>query len=184
MNTQTIIKREELLSIFGVSELWAARRQLERVAIERDYKQAELGSLLSIRLKTPQGSLWFIDMYVKPIKDKLAKLEKNIYFIKRRIKDLKFKEKYPDMPIKEYRTYDVERIKQVPINKIVEVMPNGFFKNNPFRNEHSPSNSLFWFKKTNSWVDFGSGDGGDNINLYMKLNNCDFRTACRELEFI
>jgi len=33
----------------------------------------------------------------------------------------------------------------------------------------------------NLWFDFVLGEGGDVIKLYMLMNNCDFRTAIKEL---
>jgi hypothetical protein len=37
------------------------------------------------------------------------------------------------------------------------------------------------YKETNSFYDFGSGTGGDIFILYQLLNNCDFKTAIKEL---
>jgi len=80
--------------------------------------------------------------------------------------------------------YDVSNLKNIPLNKITEILSNGFFMNNPFRNERSPSNSLAWDKKTNRWTDFGSGEYGDSIDLVMAMNKCDFREACKILTLI
>lgn len=87
-------------------------------------------------------------------------------------------------PERELKSYDIERIKSIPLNEITEINNNGFFVNNPFRNERSPSNSLYWNKKNNRYHDFGTGMGGDVIDLYMTINNCDIKTALKELSSV
>lgn len=47
------------------------------------------------------------------------------------------------------------------------------------RNERTASCCVY--TDTNSFYDFGSGDGGSSIDLFMKLNDCDFKTAIRKL---
>lgn len=79
------------------------------------------------------------------------------------------------------KSYDIAAIKLVPINTITEVLSNGFFQNNPFRNEKSPSNSLYWYKKQNRWTDFGTGKSGDVIDLFMAINGVSMPEALREL---
>lgn len=50
----------------------------------------------------------------------------------------------------------------------------------PLHNEKTAS--FTWFKESNTYHCFGGcGKGGDNIDLFMKLNNCDFRHAVKEL---
>jgi hypothetical protein len=45
----------------------------------------------------------------------------------------------------------------------------------PWRDEKQPS--LVVYTNQNTWYDFGECVGGDVINLYMKLNNCNFKEA-------
>lgn len=49
----------------------------------------------------------------------------------------------------------------------------------PLHNEDTPS--FVFYKKTNSFYCFGCHQGGNVIDLYMKLNQCDFKTAITEL---
>ena len=79
---------------------------------------------------------------------------------------------------------DIEQIKKIPIDRITKINRAGFFINNPFRKERSPSNSLHLNRKTNRWSDYGSGEYGDNIDLYMNINNCNFIEACKELQIL
>lgn len=37
------------------------------------------------------------------------------------------------------------------------------------------------YKETNSFYDYGSGDGGSVLDLFMKLNNCDIKEAIKAL---
>jgi len=78
-------------------------------------------------------------------------------------------------------SYDIAVIKRIPMDQLTRINANGFFQDNPFRKEKSPSNSLHWDKKTNRYKDFGSDEHGDNIDLYMALHKCDLKTALKEL---
>jgi len=49
----------------------------------------------------------------------------------------------------------------------------------PFHQDTKPSFAIY--PDTNSWYCFACGDGGDNIDFYMRLNNSDFKTAIKEL---
>lgn len=49
----------------------------------------------------------------------------------------------------------------------------------PLRKEITPS--FFVFKNTNTWYDFGADEGGDTIKFVMKLKNCEFQEAVKEL---
>lgn len=80
------------------------------------------------------------------------------------------------------RSYDLERLKQIPLDRITKINSNGFFQDNPFRKEKSPSNSLHWDKRKNRYYDFTTGNHGSSIDLYMAINRCDFKTACKEME--
>jgi hypothetical protein len=103
---------------------------------------------------------------------KMDKLEKNIMFNRALLED---KQSSP--------SYDIEATSKVPIDQITEVLPSGFFRNNPFRNEKSPSNSLHWDKRTNRWTDFASGESGDVIDLFRAINNCDLPEALKALQY-
>lgn len=104
------------------------------------------------------------------LSEQIEKLNKAIYFNRQRLKG--------DTTCEQY---DLETIKRVPINQITEIMLNGFFRNNPFRNEKSPSNSLYLYKNKNRFCDFATGKTGDVVDVYMAVNNCDMRTAMKEL---
>jgi hypothetical protein len=80
---------------------------------------------------------------------------------------------------------DLDSAKQVPIPEIMGVN----YKRDsgrvqmfccPLHNEKTPS--FAWYPKDNRWYCFGACvKGGDSIDLFMELNNCDFITAVKEL---
>lgn len=109
-------------------------------------------------------------MLLDAIHDK-DKIDKEIKF---NLSRMKFKEDT-------HQGYDIARIKTIPMDKITRILPNGFFINNPFRNEQSPSNSLHWYKPVNRFSDFATNQNGDVIDLYMAINKVDLKTALKEL---
>jgi len=50
----------------------------------------------------------------------------------------------------------------------------------PFRDERTPSFAIY--PESNTWFDFGLGEGGDIVNLFMRLYNCSYREALCEIE--
>ena len=80
---------------------------------------------------------------------------------------------------------DVEKARKFPIESLYkgDLKTSGKAKIGkcPFHEEDTPSFAIY--PETNSWncfADKGCG-GGDVITFYMKLHNCDFRTAIKEL---
>lgn len=84
----------------------------------------------------------------------------------------------------ERKSFDLDLIKQVPIDQILLTEPRYCSQRSnsylcPLHNENSAS--FHWYKEENSFYCFGCQSGGDNIALFMKLNKCDFITACNHL---
>ncbi len=102
----------------------------------------------------------------------LSRIDRDIKYNRSR---LKYKED------QEKESYDIAHCKQVAMDRITTILPSGFFLNNPFREEHSPSNSLHVDRKTNRFKDFGSGKTGDAIDVFMAVNNCSMIEALKEL---
>jgi len=81
---------------------------------------------------------------------------------------------------------DIERIKEIPIGELMPSQPtsksgNRWMYSSPFSEDKTPS--FVWYKNNNSWFCFSNGIGGDNIALFMKMNNCGFIESCRSLLF-
>lgn len=132
----------------------------------------ELESYLSQRI------LWS-DMLRKRIRDghdhsfvseQIRENEEKIRSTRRRIDFL-------SRPHADCKNMDIAVAKQIPIDSLFEVLPNGFFINNPLREERSPSNSFHLNRQKNIWCDYGTGEHGDILDLIMKINKCDLKTA-------
>jgi hypothetical protein len=105
------------------------------------------------------------------IQVQMDKIEKSIMFNRALLED---KQTSP--------SYDIESTAKIPLDQITEILPSGFFRDNPFRTEASPSNSLHWDKKSNRWTDFASGESGDVIDLFRAINSCDLPEALKALQ--
>ena len=87
------------------------------------------------------------------------------------------KGKFKDKPL------DIARAKAVPIGEIADAVWEGTKErkkcNCPIHNEKTPS--FVWYVRENRGKCFGCGWWGDSIDLYMKLNDCDFVSAVTAL---
>jgi hypothetical protein len=139
--------------------------------LKEERKYAELDVAYYVRDLFNHYNSWSeSELYKAQIE--LDKIDKNIKYNRAR---LKFKED----DTKEQ--YDIARCKQVPLDRITNINAAGFFINNPFREEHSPSNSLHWDKKSNRYTDFGTSKHGDSVDLFKAINNCSTGEALKEL---
>jgi hypothetical protein len=134
----------------------------QREPLQAEYEQVKIEMLAGTR---PYG--YIAQNYLN---EQIEKLDRDIFFNIRRLRQPE------DKP-----SYDLEAIKKIPIDRITKINSNNFFQDNPFRTEKSPSNSLFWYRAQNRWTDFGSGQSGDVVDIYMAVNSCDFKTALKEL---
>lgn len=77
-----------------------------------------------------------------------------------------------------------EQLKSIPVLKVlqdiynVEVEKSGEKYLCKIRPERTKSCYIY---PTNTWYDFGSGIGGDTINLVQEMENCDRKTAMQKL---
>jgi hypothetical protein len=81
--------------------------------------------------------------------------------------------------IKESSFRDITHAKSVPVGDIIGSPGEGNKERRkyccPIHNEKTPS--FVWYIKENRAKCFGCGWFGDSIDLYMKINNVDFKTA-------
>jgi hypothetical protein len=174
---------KKLSQIFNKPLSWCYGRQVIYIRDQIEFIKNRLDTIIELAYSCDESEQWFIQDQIEELNEKLNRLEKRKYFLNKLIKFNRDKEQ--GKPVKEEMiSYDIETIKRVSIDRLVKVTSAGFFINNPFRNERSPSNSLYWNKKNNTWRDFGSGEYGDVIDLYMKLNGCDFKEALRDLSLM
>jgi hypothetical protein len=76
------------------------------------------------------------------------------------------------------QSFDIEKIKQIPITDIMEFNKAGFACC-PFHGEKTPS--LKYYKKNNRFHCFGCGKDGDVIDMFQQLHSCNFREAVKNL---
>ena len=108
--------------------------------------------------------------YIQP---KINRLEKQIYRLKQQNRFLSSDQK--DNP-----PLNVDGAKEYPIPEIlqgagIKLIHNKF----AIRDEKTPSCN--YYKDSNSYYDFGSAEGGDSVDLYMKIYGCNFVEAVRML---
>lgn len=163
-------------ALYGLGSEWVERAQWRYRLYQKQEYEEKLKDLYKQRnewtdmLRDRVGGRRdhsFIDKQLEEINQSIRKTEKRIAFL--------------SLPKSQARQIDIARAKAIPIDSIYEVLPNGFFVNNPLRPERSPSNSLYLNRKTNKWQDFGTGAYGDLLDLVMKHHDCDLITAYRKV---
>lgn len=112
------------------------------------------------------GDSWFVQDQLVSCLDLIQATERKRRHITRLLRS----------PTKLQQSFDLYTLKQIPIDTFVEVSSRNTFK---LRDEKTAS--CYWYKNTNRWQDFGTDEGGDVIDLVMKLNQCSFYEACKYL---
>jgi hypothetical protein len=153
---------------YGLKEPEAIKMRIRHLQASKRLWQADLSDKKGQFLR---GEVKDCYQTMNYLQDEITKVEKAIYFNKQRLRG-----EVVNQP------FDLTVLKQIPIPKITEILPNNFFKVNPFRQENSPSNSLFYYKAQNRAQDFGTSKSYDAIDVYMAVNQCDFKTACKEMQ--
>lgn len=154
--------------LFGLTEKDAINMRIRALRADKHELEAEYAEIkgLYLRGERPYGYLT-----MNSLQERIDKLSKAIHFNRQRLNG-----DITNQP------FDLTALKQIPLDRITKINANGFFQTNPFRTENEPSNSLHWNKNNNTWYDFASGQHGDSVDLYMKINNISFRQACKEMQ--
>ena len=84
-----------------------------------------------------------------------------------------------DIDVDKFGQVDLNIVKQVPITNYMD-FKGGFAKCIFGHEEKLPS--LKYYEKTNSVFCFSCKKSGDVIEVYMALNNCDFKTAIKQIK--
>ena len=155
-------------SLFGITQERVARIKISNYRARKNELELDL-ERLRILLAQSEGDdqMFFNDIYQEKMTE-LRKINSNIVYLKNLLIG----------NVDEKERFDIARLKQIPINTLVEVNAAHFFK---LRDEKTPS--AYWYKAANRWSDFCTQESGDTIDLVMKLQNCDFYTACKYLSY-
>jgi len=112
------------------------------------------------------------------VKNKIKRI-RDRYFYNKRMLSRVIDEK---MKLKGITDADIDLAKQHPIEDMYEFQYAGVNRMKtkcPFHEENTPS--LVLFQDQNTYHCFGCGVGGDSIDFYMRLNDCDFITTVKKL---
>jgi len=155
---------------YGLTQEQADKMKLEYLKsylLEREIKLNKFNELAE--KSSNEKDSWFINWVIDELCDSITKLSKRI--------------SYYENPIKE--SIDIDVLKAIPILSIlnsygVRVERVGSkrlrFK---LRDEKTPS--CYVYEETNSWSDFGSGEGGSVLDLVMKLEN---KSVCEAIKIL
>lgn len=175
--------RTELLKIFDVTPQWVNLQKRKHTLNQINTAETNLLKWQTLLNKTEPHEEWFVNDRIDVAIYYLTKLNNTLHFLRQQLKDIKEQVKDPTVKPKANPTYDIEAIKQIPIRSILE--RHGIqitaYKKFKLRNEKTPS--CWLYEDQNRYWDFGASQGGDNINLYQELNNCDFQQALKELSY-
>ena len=167
---------KELSKLFKVPLSWCYKQQEINIVNQTTGVQDKISMFVKDIYECSPKSLWFVEDELNKANDKLNKLEKKKLWLDRMISNHKKAEETKVEYVPKQADYNIEEIKQTPIDQIVKVNAHGFFA---IRNEKTPS--VKYYKNDNRWHDFGSQDGGDVIDLVQKLRDCTFREALEYL---
>lgn len=162
--------------VFGISDKMINKSRKEYLRGEINKQKKEIGNdityLKSLNIETEIDKEIAVDaVYNIPYR------QKKVSFL---INELSFLEKNNN----QRERIDVNTCKKFPIENIIGRSPDRMigakacFKC-PLHEDNTPS---FVVYPENTWYCFGCGKGGDSIQLYMELHNCNFTEACKALQ--
>jgi len=160
-------------------------RKRAQNAILSDLKERKGRMLAHLMKATTEPNKWFCRAFMSTLQTQIDKKEKSFKFMDKQLRVLREieKAKANNTPIPKQAglpPLDVESAKTYPIPQILENHGIQLIRNKfAIRNEKTPSCN--YYANNNNYYDFGSSTGGDSIDLYMKLNGCDFVEAVKNL---
>ena len=155
-------------SSYGLTEDDAYKARLRYL---RDLKNKYTEQAMSYHLETisssiPDDAMWFT---IWQYNEWTVKAKE----VSRKIHNLRKYNKNKDIA---RESFDIPALKLIPITNFVELDVRRTFS---LRDEKTPS--CHYYENENRWWDFGSDEGGDVIDLIMKLHDCNFIEACKYL---
>ena len=126
-----------------------------------------------------EAHIYLYEIFIDGSKRKLKALEKE----KRKFERLRRLSLGKEEPSKPDNYIEADDVKHVPITELMETEGQKYGSRMkylcPLHNEKTPSFNVFL--EENRYHCFGCGEHGDVIELYMKMNNCQFIDALQAL---
>lgn len=155
-----------------------AHGKLKELKWQESYVKRLLDDMWKAKANSPDNQDFFWDYCIKDAEKELKKVRGDIW---------KFRNWYLSKKLyfpSGRRQFDIDKLKRVPISFIIGREParrnpesDVYFC--PLHKENNPSFTVW--NSENRWYCFSENIGGDVIDLYMKLFNCDFIEACESL---
>lgn len=172
------------LSMKQAKEIFGLKYLRQTFLLKADECRQELSELVKIsdrlyktlcdcKLKKDVGGAMIIeDIGIKALESEMAKTEARRIGWLDKLRQLNGGKKHNKFELNEIKAIEIERVLDMYGRK---------YKRNVFklRNERTPS--CRFNKEKNLWIDHGTQEGGSVIDLYMKINDCDFRDAIKSL---
>ncbi len=184
-NPYTHPSHTQLLEIFNITPIQANNCK-RRIALNKIKFLEERISIHYSHLNSlSPDSQDFLLPWINGMQTALEKHQATLHFLNQRNKEERLKAKAikegTPIPKPKYITYDIDRIKEIPIKRILTLFNIPYTRHNKFklRNEKTPSCSIK--EDGNIWKDFGDQTGGSNIDLVMRLDGCNFQEALKFL---
>ena len=183
--------QEQLLEIFNLTPSQSNNARIRFINSKKDYYEKETDRLVAIKINTKQSQAWLPDMFLQQARQELQRFSRSYSFLQKRreylsgadLSDGGDKAGATGSPRRQglrMEPLNIEGAKEYPIDQILEThgveVNKGKFA---LREERTPSCSIY--QNNTRWHDHGSQEGGDSIDLYMKLNDCTFVQAVRAL---
>jgi len=156
------------------------REKLAEVTGDLEEAKEDLSFLLVRKRGSPMSTWWYHEMIIKLCREKIKLCEREI---RRWNMYNSFSKGYE---AKFDRELDKGLAKQVQIETIVPSKVEGKAPGRlkfccPLPEHNDNTASFVVYKDSNSYYCFGCCEGGDVIDLYMKIYKCDFVTAVTSL---
>ena len=175
-----ILTFSQLIKVFGKKEMAELCRRKEAEATENFMElKGRINQLYKRRAESPDNETFIYDISIED-------MEKELYRIKGKIRHWQYKKNQSMGEPTNKNFVDKEELKQIPITRVLECLgfkeagKSGNRSYYKIRNEKTASCVIY--PETNTFFDFGSSVGGDNITLIQYLEGLSFGDACKKLK--
>ena len=162
------------MRIFDVDNIFITKAKIKYLKSLVELLEDKKDNVISRSILADSSSKWFFNKWITEIDEEINRRERSISFLKKQLSNNEDDFKI-EVSLDEIKSQI--KIKNLLENAGVKIGGNNFFK---IRNEDTPS--AHFNEEKNMWHDFGSGEGGSVIDLYMKLYQKTLPEAIKELK--